>query len=207
MSTRRDSLTTVKISELLDIAGLRTQGPGPMSTARATFVRLYNEHFDEVHAFCARRVGRSDADDVAAEVFAVAWRRIDDVTPGAQRAWIFGVARRVVLNQWRSKSRRARLVERTRATGSGRAPEQPETVVVRRAEDDEVLTALRDLRDADQEILRLSAWEELSGPEIAVVLGISTAAVQQRLHRAKKRLARRLAPEPDAGARGQEAPA
>lgn len=178
-----------------------------MSTAKATFVRLYNEHFDEVHAFCARRVGRSDADDVASEVFAVAWRRIDDVDPAAERAWLFGVARRVVLNLWRSKSRRTRLIDRARSTSSGRTPEQPETVVVRRAEDEVVLSALRDLRHADQEILRLSAWEELSGPEIAVVLGISTAAVQQRLHRAKKRLARRLAPESDTGVRGQEAPA
>lgn len=178
-----------------------------MSTARATFVHLYNEHFDEVHAFCARRVGRTDADDVAAEVFAVAWRRIEDIDDNARRAWLFGIARRVVLNQWRSTSRRSRLNERARRTRTGRIPDQPEIVVVRRSEDDEVLAALNDLRQTDQEILRLSAWEELSGPEIAVVLGISTSAVQQRLHRAKKRLARRLRPEPGAGTRGQEATA
>ncbi len=165
-----------------------------MSAAETAFVRLYDEHYDEVHAFCARRVGRSDADDVAAEVFSVAWRRIDEVDAASARAWLFGVARKVVLNQWRSTSRRSRLLDKARGTAV-RRPDQPDTVVVRRAEDDEVLAVLATLRPADQEILRLAAWEELSGPEIAVALGISTAAVQQRLHRAKKRLAWRLGEE------------
>ena len=165
-----------------------------MSAAEATFVRLYDEHYDEVHAFCARRVGRSDADDAAAEVFSVAWRRIDEVDATSARAWLFGVARKVVLNQWRSTSRRSRLLDKARVIG-GASPEQPDTVVVRRAEDDVVLAALATLRPRDQEILRLAAWEELSGPEIAVALEISVSAVQQRLHRARKRLARRLGEE------------
>ena len=165
-----------------------------MSAAEATFVRLYDEHYDEVHAFCARRVGRTDADDAAAEVFSVAWRRIDEVDATSARAWLFGVARKLVLNQWRSTSRRTRLLDKARVAGN-RHPVQPDTIVVRRAADDEVLTALATLRPADQEILRLAAWEELSGPEIAVALGISVAAVQQRLHRAKKRLARHLGEE------------
>lgn len=162
-----------------------------MSTAEATFVKLYDEHYDEVHAFCVRRVGRTDADDAAAEVFSVAWRRIGDVEPTTARAWLFGVARKVVLNQWRSTTRRSRLLDRARVTASPTS-EQPETVVVRRDEDDVVLRALATMRRGDQEILQLAAWEELNGPEIAVALGISVAAVQQRLHRAKKRLASRL---------------
>ena len=35
----------------------------------------------------------------------------------------------------------------------------------------------------------LSAWEELTGPEIAQALGLSVAAAEQRLHRAKRRFA------------------
>ncbi len=179
-----------------------------MSAARQTFVRLYNEHFDEVHAFCARRVGRTDADDVSAEVFSVVWRRIDDVDVATQRAWVFGIARRVVLNHWRSNARRSRMRERVRGAHRDEPADLPEAVVVRRAEDDEVLAALARLRDTDREILQLSAWDGLSGPEIAVVLGLSTTAAQQRLHRAKRRLARHLAPEPDmGGAAGSEAPA
>lgn len=166
-------------------------GTRPVSRAEETFVRLYDEHYDEVHAFCARRVGRGSADDATAEVFATAWRRIDDVDQASARAWLFGVARRVVLNQWRSGARRRRLLDKAR-TVAGSVPEQPDVVVARRSEDEEVLRILATLRPADQEILRLAAWEELSGPEIAVALDISVAAAQQRLHRARKRLAQRM---------------
>lgn len=167
-----------------------------MNRAEATFVRMYDEHYDEVHAFCVRRVGRDDADDAASEVFAAAWRRIADVDPATARGWLFGVARRVVLNQWRSASRRRRLRDRIKGLGS-RPAAPPETIVVRRAQDAAVVDTLSQLREADQEILRLAAWEELTGPEIAVALGISLPAVQQRLHRAKQRLAQRLAPQPE----------
>ena len=45
------------------------------------FERLYAVHHRAVLAYCARRVSRWDAWDAAAEVFVVAWRRIEDI-PG-----------------------------------------------------------------------------------------------------------------------------
>ena len=72
----------------------------------------------------------------------------------------------------------------------------PETdtviVVVRRSEDSEVLEGLARLRPKDQEILRLSIWEELTNTEIAEVLGIDAHAATMRLSRARNRLAGRL---------------
>ncbi len=47
----------------------------------------------------------------------------------------------------------------------------------------------------------LSAWEELTGPQIASALGISVAAAEQRLHRAKERYAHKLWPLSVAGSR------
>ena len=43
----------------------------------ARFTSMFERHYNEVLAYCARRSTRSDADDIAAEVFAVAWRRIE----------------------------------------------------------------------------------------------------------------------------------
>jgi RNA polymerase sigma-70 factor (ECF subfamily) len=65
----------------------------------------------------------------------------------------------------------------------------PEEVVVRRAELDGVLEALALLKPHDRELLRLAAWEELPHVEIAESLGCSVAALDQRLHRAKRKLA------------------
>jgi len=127
-----------------------------------------------------------------AEVFLVVWRRIDDVPDGEDAPlWLYDIAHNVVRNVDRSMRRRDRLSERLRPFRSPSAPD-PETLVVRRSEDDEVLAALTELRPTDQEILRLSIWEELSNKEIAEVLGIDPHAVTMRLTRARNRLAGRL---------------
>jgi RNA polymerase sigma-70 factor (ECF subfamily) len=53
---------------------------------------LYARHYRAIYAYVRRRL-QSDAADVTAEVFAVAWRRLDDV-PGGDREilWLYGVA-------------------------------------------------------------------------------------------------------------------
>jgi DNA-directed RNA polymerase specialized sigma24 family protein len=43
--------------------------------------RLFKSEYNSVLAYCVRRVGFDDAEDVAAQVFAVAWRRIDEIRP------------------------------------------------------------------------------------------------------------------------------
>jgi RNA polymerase sigma-70 factor (ECF subfamily) len=159
-------------------------------SAEAVFRRLYESHYDEVLAYCLRRTDRSDAHDATSEVFLIAWRKIDELPEADKlRSWLFGVAYRVLGHQWRSRSRYGRLQRKVAVTSHSAEP-GPETVVVRRAEDRRVLEAVRRLRPADQEILRLAGWEEMPHSDIAQILGISTAAVDQRFHRAKQRLAR-----------------
>jgi RNA polymerase sigma-70 factor (ECF subfamily) len=127
-----------------------------------------------------------------AEVFLVAWRRIDSVPDGAEaRYWLYGVARNVARNVDRSTRRRALLAGRLLPLRPQADP-GPEPQVIRRSEDDEVLEALATMRSVDQEILRLSIWEELGNKEIAAVLGIEAHAVTMRLSRARNRLAKRL---------------
>ena len=151
---------------------------------------LYDQHFRDVLAYCLRRGPATDAYDAANEVFTIAWRRINDIPAGtAARPWLFVVARRVLY-------RRRRSMRRYRALGARMAeelrpdPPQPEAVVVRRAEYDAVLGAAAKLSAADREILSLAAWEGLTHREIAEMLGCSITAVDQRLHRAKRRLAK-----------------
>lgn len=166
-----------------------------MAAARAQFTTLYEEHYDAVYAFCARRVGYGDAGDATADVFTVVWRRIDEMSDQAAVGWLFGIARGVVLNRWRAQKRRHRLVERVGSLGRP-AAEGPDVVIVQNEETETVLRALQRLRPTDQDILVMSAWDELTGPQIAQALGISVAAAEQRIHRAKKRLARALRSSP-----------
>jgi RNA polymerase sigma-70 factor (ECF subfamily) len=67
---------------------------------------------------------------------------------------------------------------------------EPDVVIVRNEEYRMVLAAASRLRAVDQEILRLTLWEELSHADVAQVLGIDPAAVKQRAYRARRNLAR-----------------
>ena len=154
--------------------------------AEARFERLYAEHGRDVLAYAVRRSpAAQDGADVLAETFLVAWRRLDDVPPGeAARLWLYGVARRVLANQQRSERRRERLAERMRRELPAALGDLP----ARGLETGAVRVALARLAAEDQEVLRLSAWEELTPREIAAVLGIGHVAARSRLHRARHRL-------------------
>lgn len=170
-----------------------TRGLTLVASGEAEFRGLYDRHYDAIHSYFVRRSGTSSAQDLTAEVFLVAWRRIDDVPRGEDTLlWLYGVAANVAAHQRRSIARSARLETRLRSVPTN-GIDEPEPQVVRRAEYDQVLAATARLRSADQEILRLVAWEELPHDQISRLLGCSVAAVDQRIHRAKKRLAKEFA--------------
>lgn len=164
--------------------------PGEVVSRTNRFTRLYEDHHNAVLAYCLRRTNTHDAHDAASEAFSVAWRRLDDMPAGAkQLPWLYGVARNVLSHQRRSAGRFRRLVGRVGAQPVRHVPD-PASEVLRRHEFLAVLDAAATLTMADQEILRLAAWEGLKHADIAEILGISIGAVDQRLHRAKKRLVR-----------------
>ena len=84
-------------------------------------------------------------------------------------------------------SRRKKLVEKLAGAGLEYGA-SPEMFVVANHESDQVVRAVSRLKPGDREIIRLAVWEDLDRPQIALVLGISTDAVRQRLYEARKRL-------------------
>lgn len=147
-----------------------------------------------MHMYCLRRLATDDANEATADVFLVAWRRLEEMPSGdAARKWLYGVARNVVRNHQRSFNRRRRLTARV-ASFRDRSPEQPDTIVVRRIQDAAVIAALHTLSENDQELLRLKVWEQASHAEIGEIMGISSRAVEGRVARALKRLAKTLPP-------------
>lgn len=162
-----------------------------MADDRERFERIYRENFRAVLRFAAVRIDPERAKDVAAETFLVAWRRLGDV-PAEPRAWLLGVARKVIAGQFRSETRRDALALRLEAERSGAGEADLAGVL---ADRDEVLTAFASLRERDREVLRLVTWDELSAADAAEVLGVTRVAFAVRLHRARRRLERALEPE------------
>ena len=159
----------------------------PLQT-EAMFNSIYEQHHADVLAYFLRRLDRSQSEEATAEVFVVAWRRIDDVPTGAEtRPWLFGVAHNVLRNKQRTIRRVGRLLARLAATRDEQPP-TPETVVLRRSEDQAVLNLMERLRPGDREVLRLRLWEEATFDEIAIVMDCSRHAAEQRYRKALLRL-------------------
>ena len=147
-----------------------------------------------VRRYLHRRTDPATADDVMGDTLLVCWRRLDEV-PDDALPWAIVVARQCLSNAQRAERRRTRLIGRIIAIDPppDAADEKPAASAVDgAAEAARVTTALAGLRRNDAEILRLWAWDELTSPQLAVVLGISANAAAIRLHRAKARLKQEL---------------
>jgi RNA polymerase sigma-70 factor, ECF subfamily len=155
---------------------------------RERFERLYRAHAGAVRTFARRRTGVAEADDVVADVFLSAWRRLDDA-PGDPLPWLLGMARGVLSNRRRGEDRHAALIARLMC----------EQLASRGHSDDgldiALIKALGSLSASDRELLLLVAWERLSSEQLAQVLGLSKGTVAVRLHRARRRLKRAFANE------------
>jgi RNA polymerase sigma factor (sigma-70 family) len=159
------------------------------SGSRSAFRSLYESTFREIFEFVVRsRISGSEAEDVVAEIYLAAWRRISDVpAPPDDRLWMYGVARNTLARAERTRHRRNRLLSRLSSQPhTGVLPSEPHSSYP------EVLEAVSHLPSREREVVQLIYWDGLSTDEAATVIGCSPNAARIRLHRAKKRLSRRL---------------
>ena len=157
-----------------------------------SFGEIFDRHAERVRAYCARMSGSLDAaDDLVSMVFLEAWRRRDDVVLVDDEAlpWLYGVARRIVQQRWRTAVRHRRALSRlpTYAVAVDHADE-----VAARLDDQESLRRLSDalalLRPAEREVLVLCVWQGLDYASASVALGVPIGTVRSRLSRARARL-------------------
>jgi RNA polymerase sigma-70 factor (ECF subfamily) len=149
------------------------------------FTEVFDRHFDAVHGYVSRRLGRDLADELAAEVFTRAFdlrRRYDQSRPDA-RPWLLGIASNLVRRHRRTELRRLVAYARAVSPDEEPAPAGPET---------QVAAALAALPARDREALLLFAWADLTYEEIAAALGVPVGTVRSRIARARSRLRRAL---------------
>ncbi|WP_179561895.1 RNA polymerase sigma factor [Cellulomonas soli] len=149
----------------------------------AWFDALVREHGAAVHRYLLRRIGasgRDEAEDLAADVLTVAWRRRDDVPDGAELPWLYRTAGFVLANH-RRKGRPVPVAD---------VPDEVDDAdpAVLAVEDAQVRAVLAALGARDRQILLLHAWEGLTGAALAEVLGISRGGADAALSRARARL-------------------
>ena len=163
------------------------QTSSQLADARARFEQLYRNHAESVRAFVLRRIGSIDAADIVSETFLIAWRRFDQV-PSEPLPWLLGVARNVLANANRSQRRKTALLARLGADLPG-----IQVSGAPRDDRERIASAMNRLSQRDREALILVAWDGLTVAQAGTVVGCSPRTFSVRLHRARKRLHRRLA--------------
>lgn len=153
----------------------------PRSPHSARFEALYREYYSLVLSTCERRTDdREAAEELAQDVFRVAWQRISEGTE-VDLAWLYVTARNMVGNEYRRRERATALAEK--ASADLAASSQREY-----GAGDEVREAMSHLSDQDRELLAMAYWDELSGAEMAQILGVREGTIRVRLTRARAQL-------------------
>lgn len=163
--------------------------PLPQSP-EARFAALYADGADDVIRFVQRRMVLAHVEDVVADAFLVAWRRVEDLPadPSEARAWLFGIARHCMLNATRSAGRLEALAVRI-ADAPHALPLAATDAVETRVD---LVSAWRRLDPTDQETLALTVFDELTSAEAGQILGISPPTYRVRLMRARRSLRHHL---------------
>lgn len=153
--------------------------PTSVSERHATFEALFEAHAVAVHRYVQRRAHPSDVEDIVADVFVIAWRKLEQVPDGYEQPWLFRTAWNVLAN------RRHKFVE----LPFDALPDGPEDgdIADTVLEDMTLQQAWLALSARDREVLRLVAWEGLDGRGLADALGISVSGAGVALSRARER--------------------
>ena len=150
---------------------------------------LHDEHAHALWAYVVRltRGDQAKAQDVVQETLLRAWRTpsVLDQSRGSARGWLYTVARRIVIDDWRATRSRPEYV-------TDEVPEpaatEPDAVAQRTVDRDLVVAALKTLSDEHRDVVLECYFRGSSVAEAAEALGIPAGTVKSRTHYALRAL-------------------
>jgi RNA polymerase sigma-70 factor (ECF subfamily) len=174
-----------------------------------SFDEIYREHASRILNLLNRMVGSEEAaHDLLQDVFLSVYKQLASFRgESSVGTWIHRIAVNLALNHLKREKRRVwrdildegvgELLRQDRLDLPDREPsgsERPDELAERSEQEALVARAIAGLPPDLRISLLLFQQEEMSYDEIARTLGISLSAVESRIHRARKRLIRELAP-------------
>jgi RNA polymerase sigma-70 factor (ECF subfamily) len=146
------------------------------------FNRVFRAQLPMISAYLSRRVPSSEVEDLASDLFEIAWSKKEQIPQGFELPWLYKTARYLVSNFHRKQSGRNSILARL---AKPVAAPSAESIALA---DMELSDAFAGLIAVEREIISLWAMEGLSNAEIAKVLEMSENAAAIRLTRAKQKL-------------------
>lgn len=155
------------------------------------FAVLFDRHYGRIFGYVGRRLQADVADDVASEVFLIAFRkrRDYDLDRADAAPWLLGIATNEIRRHHRAEARFYQSLARTglELVNDGDA-ERADARITAQAARRRLAAALAGLSAKDRDVLTLVAFAELSQDDVAQVLAIPPGTVKSRLHRARGQL-------------------
>lgn len=164
---------------------------------KTQFVKLYDLHFERIYKYLLTRVyDNALAEDLTSQTFLIALENIEryKYTGKPFSSWLY----RIAINEMNSHYRKNKTEQKIMVREWQEIGEKFDTAdaALKESEDKEetmdqikmINQSMRKLKQADQDLLSLKYFEDLSYKEIAEVLGITVSNVGARLTRATQRL-------------------
>lgn len=164
-----------------------TRGRGGVTTDDGDLLRaLHDEHGGALWSYVVGLTNgdRAQAQDVVQETMLRAWRnpQVLAQTTGSARGWLFTVAKRIVIDDWRTaRARRERVAEHLPEQS---VPDATEVSVDRQL----LVAAMRSLSSEHRAVLLECYFRGASVAEAAVTLDVPPGTVKSRTHYALRAL-------------------
>ncbi len=158
---------------------------------------LHSRYAARIFRVAVQSLDRDTAEDIVQDVFVAVWRKADtfDLERGSFRAWVFQIAHFRILNELRSRNRRANLepfAEGLEVSLPDPSP-GPEEVVQRGEEHAALRSAMEALPPAQRQAVRLAFVGDLSHDQVARKLNLPLGTAKTRIRAGLQRLRTRLA--------------
>lgn len=160
------------------------------------FAELYNRYKEEIYTYCLRMLGgdSAEAGDAYQETFIKAYEKLHTFRYGDNvKGWLYMIARNIALNIYRSK-RPEETIEKHPYLPSAERYLSPDFAGEQQSLRAALEEAIAQLPIEFREPFILREFDGLSYPEIAEIVGATIALTKVRIHRAKQRLRKLLAP-------------
>ena len=186
----------MNITKLLGLisgtAGTQNRPTKPVNPGnQAEFAALVTRFQGPLFGFLGRMgFGQAQAEDLAQETFLRAWQNLAqyDAEQGEFSTWLFTIARNLAINERNRASNQHEVWEGHAPLDTPSVEPQPDELLARAQQRQQLQRALAQLPVADRCVLALAYIRELDMASIARIEGCSAGAIKTRLHRARTRL-------------------
>ncbi|MFO0614563.1 MAG: RNA polymerase sigma factor [Polyangiaceae bacterium] len=151
---------------------------------------LFERYFDVLFRFFRNKT-EDGAEDLVQQTFLSCLSGPPFRGDSSFRTYLFTIARNALYGHWEKRGRAAADADLSEVSVADLGP-SPSAIVAKRREERLLLEGLRNIPIDHQIVLELYYWEDLSGPELAMVFGVAEPTIRSRLRLAREALDKAL---------------